>query len=102
MFVQQFNNNNNSNNNNNINNININNNTGRFKTEKEGEKVEKYQDLKSEIMRMWNMKSALVITLIAGALDGVTKKLGNWVEKLGITIRKPFLQKTVLIVRRGI
>ena len=29
--------------------------------EKEGENVEKYQDLKREIMRMWNLKSVQVI-----------------------------------------
>ena len=29
--------------------------------EKEGEKFEKYQDLKREIMGMWNLKSAQVI-----------------------------------------
>ena len=64
---------------------------------KEGEKVEKYQDLKSEITRMWKRCcEKQVITIIVGALDGVTRKLGNWVGKLGITIRKPFLQKTAL------
>ena len=36
--------------------------------EKEGEKIEKYQDLKRKIMRMWNLKSAQVIPVIVGAL----------------------------------
>ena len=34
-------------------------------SEKEGEKVEKYQGLNREIMRMWNLKSARVIPTIA-------------------------------------
>ena len=64
---------------------------------KEGEKIEKYQDLKSEITRMWKTCcEKQVITIIVGALEGVRRKLRNWVGKLGITIRKPFLQKTAL------
>ena len=58
-----------------------------------GEKVEKYQDLKREIMRMWNLKSAQEIPIIVGALGGVTRKLGDWVGKLNITLRTAFLQK---------
>ena len=58
-----------------------------------GEKVEKYQDLKREIMRMWNLKSAQEIPIIVGALGGVRRKLGDWVGKLDITIRTAFLQK---------
>ena len=65
---------------------NSNNNNRRFKTEKEGAKAEKYQDLKRKIMRMWNLKSAQVILIIVGALGGVTRKLGNWVRKLAITL----------------
>ena len=59
--------------------------------EKEGEKVEKYQDLTREIMRMWHLKSAEVIPIIVGTLGGVTRKLSNWFGKLGITLRTAFL-----------
>ena len=43
------------------------------------------------------MKSAQVITIIVGTLGGVTRTLGNWVEKLGITLRTAFLQKTAIV-----
>lgn len=47
---------------------------------KKGWKVAKYQDLKRETMRMCNLKSAQVIT----------RKLGDWLGKLGITLRTAF------------
>ena len=43
-------------------------------SEKKGEKIEKYQDLKREFVRLWNLKSAQVIPIILGALGGVTRK----------------------------
>jgi len=57
-------------------------------SEKEGKNVEKYLDLKREIMKMWNLKSAQVIPIIiiVGTLGGITRKLGDWVAKLGITV----------------
>ena len=60
-------------------------------------KIEKYQDIKREIMRMWNLKSVQVIPIIVGALGGLTRKLGDWVGKLGISLRTAFLQKTALL-----
>ena len=54
-------------------------------SKKEGENVEKYQDLRGEIMRMWNLKS--VTPIIVGVLGVVTRKLGDLVGKLGITLR---------------
>ena len=41
---------------------------------KEIEKVEKYQDLKREIGRIWQMRSVNVVSLVIGALGSVTKK----------------------------
>ena len=41
--------------------------------EKENEKVEKYQDLKREISRMWNMRTVLVVPIVVGSLGSVTK-----------------------------
>ena len=42
---------------------------------KEIEKVEKYQDLKREIGRIWQMRSVNVVSLVIGALGSVTKKV---------------------------
>jgi len=42
--------------------------------EKENEKVEKYQGLKREIARMWNMRAVQVVPIVVGSLGSVTKK----------------------------
>ena len=39
------------------------------------EKVEKYQDLKREIGRIWQMRSVNVVLVVIGALGSVTKKV---------------------------
>ena len=65
--------------------------------EKEQEKIEKYQDLKREISRIWKMKKVEVIPVIIGALGTITKKMKGWLEKIGIEIRTELLQKTALL-----
>ncbi|XP_067039903.1 uncharacterized protein [Acropora muricata] len=42
--------------------------------EKEKEKVEKYQDLRREVARLWNVK-AKVVPIVVGALGAVTPNL---------------------------
>ena len=63
----------------------------------EKEKEEKYQDLKREIKRIWNMRSVIVVPVIVGALGSITKKLDDWLEKLDITVNGALLQKTTLL-----
>jgi len=41
--------------------------------EKENEKVEKYQDFRREIARMWKMRTVQVVPIVAGSLASVTK-----------------------------
>ena len=52
-------------------------------SDNEKEKVEKYQDLKREIKRIWNVRSVIVVPVIFGALASITKKLDDWLEKTG-------------------
>ena len=52
--------------------------------EKERQKVEKYQDLKREIERLWGLKVVDVEPVVIGALRSVTKEFEGWVEKLRI------------------
>ena len=66
-------------------------------SEKETEKLEKYQDLKIEIGRLWGMRKVMVIPVVIGALGCVTKSLDKWLEKLDIQISTAFLQKTALL-----
>ena len=65
--------------------------------EKEGEKIEKYQDLKREIGRLWGIRHLEVVPVVVGALGVVSKRLDAWLEKLGVTIRMGLLQKTSLL-----
>ena len=41
--------------------------------ETENEKIEKYQDLKREIARIWNMGTVQVVPIVVGSLGSVTK-----------------------------
>ena len=52
--------------------------------EKEKEKVEKYQDLRREIARLWKLKRIEVVPVVIGALGSVTKEFNKWIGKIGI------------------
>jgi len=65
--------------------------------EKEREKVEKYQDLKREIARLWRMRKVQVVPIVIGALGSVTKEFEKWCEKLGIPCNATGMQKTALL-----
>ena len=65
--------------------------------EKGREKVEKYQDLKREIGRLWNLKKVEVVPVVIGALGSVTKEFDRWIGKLGITFNVGVVQKTALL-----
>lgn len=65
--------------------------------ERESEKVEKYQDIKREIARMWNMRTVQVVPIVVGSLGSVTKNLDKCLGKLNVKISIPLLQKTTLL-----
>ena len=67
-------------------------------SEKEKEKIEKYQELKREIKRMWNIRSIKVIpVVVVGALGSTLKKLKNYIEELRVVISTALLEKTALL-----
>ena len=51
---------------------------------KEKEKVEKYQDLKNEIRRLWNLRNVEIVLAVIGALESVSAEFDRWMWKLGI------------------
>ena len=55
--------------------------------EKEKEKVEKYQDLRREVARLWNVK-AKVVPIVVGALGAVTPNLSKHLDAIGVTDHK--------------
>ena len=52
--------------------------------EKEREEVEKHQDLKTEIARLWKLKMVEFVPVVIGALTSFTKEFDGWIEKPGI------------------
>ena len=44
-------------------------------SEKEKEKIERYQELNREIKRMWNIRSIKVMPVVLGTLGSSSKKL---------------------------
>ena len=64
--------------------------------------MEKYQDLKREIERLWKLKMVEVVPVVIGALGSVTKEFDGWIEKLGITNNVGVMQKTTLLGTRRI
>ena len=71
--------------------------------EKDGEKIDNYQDLKRVRVRVrvrlgtMGIRQQEVIQVVVGTLGAVNKRLDTWLDKLGITIRTGFLQKRPLM-----
>ena len=65
--------------------------------EKEREKIGKYQDLKREVTRLWNMRKVQVIPVVIGALGSVSKEFEKWTESLKIPCITIEMQKTALL-----
>ena len=66
-------------------------------SEKEKEKIEKYQDLKREIKRLWDLRAVQVVPVVIGALGSVTKEFEQWMKKLNIKPEVGVVQKTALL-----
>ena len=64
---------------------------------KEKEKIEKYDNLKWKIKKMWSMKKVEIVPVVIGALGAVSKNFEQYMERLGIQIKTEHLQKTALL-----
>ena len=64
--------------------------------EKEKYKREKYQDLRRELQKIWNVK-VKIIPLVVGSLGAIPKQYGNRMKQIGITAGTAQVQKTVLL-----
>ena len=61
------------------------------------EKIEKYQNLKGEIQRFWNLEKIDEIPVSLEALGSVTKNFQKYADKIGIKIDLHTAQKTALL-----
>ena len=60
-------------------------------------KIEKYQNIRGEIQRLWNLKEFTVLLLVLGALGSVTKNIEISVHKIRIKIYLPTAQESTLL-----
>ena len=65
--------------------------------QKETEKITKYQDIKREIQRLWNLRKVEIVPVIVGALGSVTKNFEMYMEMIGIKLDTHTVQKTTLL-----
>ena len=65
--------------------------------EKEQEKVERYQDLKIEIGRLWECKKVLVTPVVIGALGTIGKNFKAWMKPIGMEEYLELMQKACLL-----
>ena len=64
---------------------------------KEQEKINKYQDLKIELKRIWHKEKVEVIPIVIGALGAIPKNLKRNLESIGVDLPIGLLQKSVLL-----
>lgn len=61
------------------------------------EKINKYQDLKLELKKIWKMKDVEVVPIVIGALGAIPKGLRANLERIGVHLPTSLLQKSVLL-----
>ena len=64
--------------------------------------MEKYQDLKKEMGRLWKLRNVEIVTVIIGTLGSVSGEFDRWMGKLGITCNVGVTQKSALLGTRRI
>ena len=68
----------------------------RVKT-KELEKVERYQDLKREIGRIWECRNVCVVPIVIGALGTLSKNFSSWAAKIEVEEKIDMMQKACML-----
>ena len=55
--------------------------------------MEKYQDLKNEIRRLWKLINVEIVSVVKGAFGSISAEFDRWMGKLGITCNVGVMQK---------
>ena len=61
------------------------------------EKIEKYQNLKRELKRLWSLRKVEVVPMVVGALGCISKGFSGWMDTVGIKLNVRMVQKSVLL-----
>ena len=64
---------------------------------KEKEKINKYQDLKRDLARIWKCKTAKVVSIIIDALGILPKGLEKWLKKIEMSNLLELLQRACIL-----
>ena len=64
---------------------------------KEIKNIEKYQNLKRELKRLWSVKKVEVGAVVVGALGCISKGFSEWMDTLAIKLDVGMVQKSVLL-----
>ena len=59
--------------------------------------MEKYQDLKNEIRRLWKLINVEIVSVVKGAFGSISAEFDRWMGKLGITCNVGVMQKSALL-----
>ena len=65
--------------------------------EKEKEKIDKYQDLRREVSRLWQEKKVHVVPIVIGNLESISKNFIGFLYQLEINTNMGELQKAALL-----
>ena len=65
--------------------------------EKQLEKIQKYQDLKREISRIWQCRKVTIIPIVIGALGTIAKDFTNWLKKTDMEEYFSLMQNACLL-----
>ena len=65
--------------------------------EKEREKIDRYQDLKWELQRIWECREVRVIPIVIGALGTISKGFHHWLKETTTPAIFRTLQKACLL-----
>ena len=65
--------------------------------DKELEKLEKYQQLKDEIAKVWCMWKVIVVTVVIGAVEAISVNFKEYMKLIGVNLRLEVIQKTALL-----
>ena len=63
---------------------------------KEDEKIEKYEDLRLEISKLWGVQTT-VIPIIIRALGTITDRLTSFLAMVGVSLSFETIQKSALL-----
>ncbi|XP_073254699.1 uncharacterized protein [Porites lutea] len=64
---------------------------------KELKKIQKYQLLKDEIVKVWRMRKVIVVLVVTGALGAVSVNFKEYTKRIGVNVRLEVIQKTALL-----